>query len=214
MWEVSHVTSLSDNGCAICRNQNGAVCLDCQAENENYSSWCKSLWLILLCARKRQGTCFSVLDVATVSNIYAYSVFRNEQASLCLMVTLICNHTFHQHCFLEWARRRPLCPLCAGPPVASQIPSRTIEYGTSFMTYEISNADHKRLRHHEPPRLDAALVRMLKRIHPNGGLSLEQLHQLNPLGADVNQVSEALQSMLNRQFVTYDEKEKLYKYNP
>jgi hypothetical protein len=188
--------------------------MDCEAQSVNYSFWCERVWITLLCARNRIDTCFSPLDVAVVGRIYRFAIAYGRVQTDCNVVTLQCAHTFHQHCFLKWANKRPLCPLCNGPPIAIAMPERSVSMICDLLIYD-AEPHGKRHRHADPVNLEAALVRELKRVHPTGALSAEQLHaSLDRWAVDHVTLTNALTSLVRREYVVYKEVEQLYQYNP
>lgn len=221
VWEVL-VQPNSDVGyvanwqlCQICRANKDSYCTDCEADKINYGTWCRDVWMILMCGRNRRDTCLARLNVHSLTLIYAYSIAQNSFRSSCPLTVLPCGTSYHEHCFSKWAAKKgPRCPNCSRVAIAPLVTQpRDVQLCATLLVYDTSDA--KRGRHCDPPHLEAALVRTLKHRDPReGGLSAEQLRGALTWSVEPTVVLFALKSLVGREYLVYDERTEIYQYNP
>lgn len=197
--------------CAICRNRNNRNCAECTSLDEHptaFQVWCRKTLFTLLCAQKRVGCLFNLLNTHMISKIYSYSISHTDRFTLCTTTQLMCGHKFHTHCARKWYARREHCPLCAADYQEEYTDECTyqergvlVDCALYSEPFEIRIKRKRREEH-----ADAQIVKLLKA----GGSYTEE--ELVPLIQ--GDVKAALQSLMQKEFIFLQGEDKRYYYLP
>lgn len=219
-WEIDTSVYFPNAGielkCAVCKCDVAAHCPKCEISHDIFKTWCRDVWFTLLCGKKRKECVFSTLDTNTLARIYSYCIGHKAIFTDCPLVLLACSHMFHQHCALLWLAKRGACPLCnRRDGVRAFGNTRSIFWQGTLKDCAVYNEpfETRRKRQRRQEHADAQIVHILKKHSAQGGLTRDELLGQVDAGSEEN-FEAALESVLEREFIFYDDEHNLYTYIP
>ena len=123
-WSVKSKVTICylEECCAICRHPMNEFCLECFANKSkderdlgkvNTLNYCKSvLWTLLLCRTRKESPIHN-LDLNLVMMIFNWATLAVDCPEPSCQLVMVClnGHTYHEHCWDRWIKKRNCCPL-------------------------------------------------------------------------------------------------------